>query len=309
MDIKEATQGRWPEIFLALGVRVGSSGRHCPCPICGPGKDGTRYRFDDKEGKGTWICNHCGAGDGFSLVMKVLGVNFRGAVKAIEGVIGLAGISKLQPEAKVSKKLLRKIYEESAPVIKSDPVGKYLKSRGLKVISKKLRYHPACYEPETHTKMVAMLGTFQLSDGEAITMHRTFLTKKGEKANIQKVKKLLPGLKKMSGGAIRLFEPEAGLIAIAEGIETALAVTQMSDIPCWAAVSSGLMETFEPPKGITRVEIFADRDKNFAGQKSAYILANRLVIKYRIEVDVHIPKRYGDFLDELNAGASRQKGE
>jgi putative DNA primase/helicase len=42
--------------------------------MCG-GKD--RFRFDDKEGHGTWICTHCGAGDGFSLLMKVMGIDFK----------------------------------------------------------------------------------------------------------------------------------------------------------------------------------------------------------------------------------------
>ncbi len=35
----------------------------------------TRFRFDDKEGRGTWICNHCGAGDGADLAMKVTGMS------------------------------------------------------------------------------------------------------------------------------------------------------------------------------------------------------------------------------------------
>ncbi|MDI5829610.1 hypothetical protein MJN51_36035, partial [Salmonella enterica subsp. enterica serovar Kentucky] len=34
--------------------------RHAPCPACG-GKD--RFRFDD-NGRGSFICNQCGAGDG-----------------------------------------------------------------------------------------------------------------------------------------------------------------------------------------------------------------------------------------------------
>ncbi|NYY79755.1 hypothetical protein DMH17_06695 [Raoultella planticola] len=36
--------------------------------MCG-GAD--RFRFDDKEGRGTWFCNQCGAGDGLKLVEKV----------------------------------------------------------------------------------------------------------------------------------------------------------------------------------------------------------------------------------------------
>jgi hypothetical protein len=41
----------------------GHKNRHQACPVCG-GSD--RFRFDDKEGRGTWFCNQCGAGDGLA---------------------------------------------------------------------------------------------------------------------------------------------------------------------------------------------------------------------------------------------------
>ncbi|WP_435052153.1 primase-helicase zinc-binding domain-containing protein [Escherichia coli] len=50
----------------------GAENRHQPCPVCG-GSD--RFRFDDREGRGTWYCNQCGAGDGLKLVEKVFGVS------------------------------------------------------------------------------------------------------------------------------------------------------------------------------------------------------------------------------------------
>ncbi len=62
--------GHWPRILPALGIQV-LKNRHQPCPVCG-GSD--RFRFDDREGRGTWYCNQCGAGDGLKLVEKVFGV-------------------------------------------------------------------------------------------------------------------------------------------------------------------------------------------------------------------------------------------
>lgn len=62
--------GHWPRILPELGVKV-IKNRHKACPVCG-GSD--RFRFDDKEGRGTWFCNQCGAGDGLKLVEKVFGV-------------------------------------------------------------------------------------------------------------------------------------------------------------------------------------------------------------------------------------------
>ena len=298
MDIKIATQDRWPGICAALGINIGESGKHTACPICGPGRNSHRFRFDNKDGQGTWICNQCGAGDGFALVMKVLNIEFKEAVKEIKRVVGSADVTKPQSEAKISRDLLRKIYTESKPIVDGDPAWKYLTGRGLSVISEKLRYHSACYEPETQNKMPAMLATYSLPDGTAITIHRTFITQDGEKANVQNPKKVLPALRKMTGGAIRLFEPENGVIAVAEGIETALAVYQMSKIPTWSVVSSTLMEKFEPPSGIKTVLIFGDHDKNFTGQRAAYVLANKLTVQNKLRAEVYIPKNTGDYLNE-----------
>ena len=67
MRINEITAeavGKWQSIFSSLGIEVGN-GKHCPCPVCG-GKD--RFRFDNKDGRGTYICNQCGSGDGLNLI-------------------------------------------------------------------------------------------------------------------------------------------------------------------------------------------------------------------------------------------------
>ena len=67
MKINEITSqavNKWQSIFNSLGIVVGN-GKHCPCPVCG-GKD--RFRFDNKNGRGTYICNQCGSGDGLNLI-------------------------------------------------------------------------------------------------------------------------------------------------------------------------------------------------------------------------------------------------
>lgn len=67
MKISEITAqavDKWNYIFHSLGIEVGN-GKHCPCPICG-GKD--RFRFDNQNGRGTYICNQCGSGDGLELI-------------------------------------------------------------------------------------------------------------------------------------------------------------------------------------------------------------------------------------------------
>lgn len=295
--VKAEATGRWTGIFSELGIDVGE-GNHQACPLCG-GKD--RFRYDNKDGKGTYICGQCGAGDGWVLVQKVLGCDFAEAVKQVKPIIGIVDKTEYVPKKTISPEILRDIFKGSKKASKANGVGKYLKGRGLEIVPTKLRFHPGMKEPDSGNTYPAMLGIVSMPDGEAVTIHRTFLNPETwGKAPVDKPKKLMPGLKKISGGAIRIFpQTEAGMVGIAEGIETAIACMQSLKIPTWAAVSSSMMEAFEPPVDIKTVCIFGDNDKNFTGQKAAYKLANRLVVKRNLTVEVNIPDEVGDFLDEM----------
>lgn len=300
-NIKADTQGKWPGIFASLGISVGT-GKHQPCPACG-GTD--RFRFIDKNGTGSYYCSQCKPGDGISLVMKVLKIEFKEACEELEKIIGKVQVIKHQEEQKTSPELLRKIFKASEPVKKGDPAYKYLQNRGLTQIPEMLRYCPLCWEPETKKNQKAMLAIFTLPKNEAVTMHRTYINEDGYKLNIENPKKILPPLKSMTGGAVRLYE-HTGQLGIAEGIETAVAIYESYKIPCWAALSSVLLEGFIPPVGVKELIIFGDNDINFTGQKSAYSLANKLSLQGDIRVEVNIPRQDGtDFLNELNSAQER----
>jgi putative DNA primase/helicase len=94
-DAIAAARGRWPEILAALAGLSDAelSDRHQPCPLCG-GTD--RYRFDDKDGSGSWFCNQCGgkdqrggAGSGMDLLMRRQGWSFVEAARQVEAFLGL----------------------------------------------------------------------------------------------------------------------------------------------------------------------------------------------------------------------------
>lgn len=303
--VKQDSIGKWPGILEKLGIQVGT-GKHGPCPIpgCG-GKD--RYRFDDK-GNGMWFCNQCGAGDGFKLVMKVLNIDFKEAIETVGKIVGTVESTKYQKETTVSPQTLRKMFNDSKPIKEGDPAYMYLKNRGLEIdFLRNVRCTSKAWEPERKQDTHAMLSIFHKADGKAVTMLRTYITHDGYKQNIDKVKKIMPALDKMKGGAVRLYDlnnPEFLLhntLGITEGIETAIACKMTFQIPVWASLSSTLMEGFIPPKDIETLIIFADNDKNFAGQKAAYCLANRIALEKKINVSVDVPEVPGeDFLDEMN---------
>ena len=82
--------GRWAGILQTLGIDAQHlRNKHGPCPVC-QGKD--RFRFDDKEGRGTWYCSHCGSGDGFKLLQLLHGWPFSHAAKEVDG----AGLDRTQ---------------------------------------------------------------------------------------------------------------------------------------------------------------------------------------------------------------------
>ncbi|MFQ1823120.1 DUF927 domain-containing protein [Aeromonas dhakensis] len=86
-DVAAAATGHWPGLLTAVGIDIPRDGKHGPCPTCG-GKD--RFRLDDKGGRGTWICNQCGAGDGLTLVGLVTGKPIKEAAELIAPLVGLS---------------------------------------------------------------------------------------------------------------------------------------------------------------------------------------------------------------------------
>lgn len=86
-DARRAAHGRWPDILRGLGVAAEClRDKHGPCPYCG-GKD--RFRFDDKEGRGTYVCNNCGSGDGFGLLELVHGWKPKECLEQVGAYLGL----------------------------------------------------------------------------------------------------------------------------------------------------------------------------------------------------------------------------
>ncbi|MGL5041079.1 MAG: primase-helicase zinc-binding domain-containing protein [Aeromonas sp.] len=95
--ISSAAQYKWRETIEMAGIALPATAKkHGPCPICG-GKD--RFRFDDKDGRGTWFCNQCGAGDGLSLVQKATGKSMRNVLSFLASILGISGSAPLDRAA------------------------------------------------------------------------------------------------------------------------------------------------------------------------------------------------------------------
>ncbi len=303
----DLARGRWKSVVLpALGVpNEYLSGRHSGCPLCGQGKD--TFRFDDKDGNGTYFCGKCGAGRGMDFVMKWEGLDWPQAAKRVDEILG--EVQPLQPPTtpkRDPKPGIDLITNGSKSLTGTDPASVYLRNRGLSVISPELMWNPSVKYWEVNNEGFKELGQFPAMvapvrnvSGELVTYHITYLSK-GAKAKVPDPKKVKPPLcEKLSGEAIQLF-PAGKQLAVAEGIETALAFYEVYQTPVWATCNANQMERLVIPDCVEELTIVADNDESFTGQAAAYALAKKAVNTGRA-VKVILEGMTGqDYLDIFN---------
>lgn len=298
VDIIDAARGKWRGILMELGVASNFlKNSHGPCPLCG-GKD--RWRWDNQEGSGSYICSNCGSGYGMCLVRNFLNIDYRSAVREIEKILDVVKVdskshatSKLDPE-KV-RRGLREMYGQTKQVQKGDLVDAYFNSRGLGEPSypKSLRFANRLNDGQGGSRP-CLVATVVDVEGKPVTLHRTFLNPNGSsKAEMESPRKLAAGAFP-AGACVRLSDGDSeDTLGIAEGIETAMSASQIYDMPVWAALTAGGLEKWEPPAGCSIISIFGDNDRSFTGHNAAYSLAKKLIRK-GYDVTVHFPKQIGD---------------
>ena len=144
MHAADLAIGRWPGLLVRFGIeRHLLTGKHVPCPVC-EGRD--RFRFDDREGRGTFFCSHCGAGDGFKLLQLLKGWSFKQAAFEVEGIVNTVQTGSAMPVQSDATKVeaCRRIWRESRAVVVDDPVHQYLARRtGIDAAPACIRFHPA----------------------------------------------------------------------------------------------------------------------------------------------------------------------
>lgn len=316
-EIAQLCQHRWTDILQSFGVNpVALNGRNQPCPLCG-GKN--RYRFTNYQGNGTVVCSQCmqpeECVDGFEFLMRLTGKQFKEIAQEVRGVLGETRARPPQnSDVERHRARLRKVWADANPLSKGCPTHLYLLNRGLAGIEfgrlESLRCHPGLDYwhvegnelPYKLGIFPAMIGLVTTTDGHPATLHCTYLTSEGKKASVDPVRKMMTPSRSFGGGAVRLATPASGQpLAVAEGIETALAIKlQHPDFCPWAVISAGNMEKFMPPDEVSSaIYIAADNDHSFVGQAAAFTLARKLSAK-KHKASVLMPEKKGtDFNDQL----------
>jgi hypothetical protein len=133
-----------------------------------------------------------------------------------------------------------------------------------------LRFHPFCpFGPERIPAMLALLR--HVITDQPTGIHRTALAHGG-----QGKRNLSGGSKRMWGrsaqAAVKL-QPHNGVLGIAEGIETALSAGELFDVPVWALLSAGGIQSCPVIPDVRQLIIFADHDET--GLSAAHHCARR----------------------------------
>jgi len=334
--VKNWTPAQWDALvaqYLPADVLTDRfwRGRPGPCPICG-GHD--RFTYDNKRGRGDWVCRKCNdgspkAGDGIELVCRVTGMSYielqcRLSGESAEPIasrpdrpVHIRARKGDDHEAKIRR--IKKQWGSAKPLVWGDHAIRYLAARvpGLRAPrpqALRLVMQDYRYEGELIGRYPTIIAQFMLSDGQMATVHRTSLdpaqpakativTKHGEilPAKRNDVSALPP-----AGGAVRLMVPRNGELGVAEGLETAYAAYMLFGVPTWYCLNRGLLSQFVVPLGLDvhTVHVFADFDQvdpktgKSPGMDDALTLAKRLRAD-GFKVVMHRPMVRGtDFCDE-----------
>lgn len=287
--VKQAC-GHWPRILPALGMKV-IKNRHQACPVCG-GAD--RFRFDDKEGRGTWFCNQCGAGDGLKLVEKVFGISASEAARKVNAVTG--HLPPVAPEVMAAADAGTEADRKAAAALAVRLLEKTRPATGNAYLTRKGFPARECLTLTTSHKT----GGVAYRAGDVVV---PLYDETGALVNLQLIN--AEGLKRtLKGGQVKGAchtiegKKQAGKrLWIAEGYATALNVHHLTGETVMVALSSvnllSLASLARSKHPACQIILAADRDLNGDGQTKAAAAAAAC------EGVVALPPVFGDWNDAM----------
>lgn len=276
-NVTLAARGHWPVILPQLGITIPKRGQHGPCPACG-GKD--RFRLDDKEGRGTFICNQCGAGDGLDLVKLTTGKSSLEAAREVAAVLGMEG---RQPDPEAAQRHQRKAQALASKEAAQQERQRHRAALRAESITHNTEPGPSAYlEQKGLTEWpfsvlsagLVAVGGIDFTPG---TLVLPLVNEAGDLVNVQLIdasgnKRFLPGGQK-AGAYHLLAGQETEPVCVVEGLATGLSVQRLTQGPVYVAFDAGnldgvtaIAQRQQPGKALI---IAADHDRNGTGQRKA----------------------------------------
>ena len=267
------------------------------CPACGYAKPTLEVAVE--QDRIAISCNACGA------------------VADIAAMMGIASDIVTTPSAQSSKVTRALDAWRNATPAAGSLVERYLQSRGITCpIPTSIRFLPRqrnWSDDGTYPTMISLVQRVLGDDDHAALerdpslidagAHFTFLQGGGPDGPVVKAatdaSKLTLGQLRHGGVWLTPVETIGEQLAVAEGIETALSVMQITKLPTVAALSAAGMRSLRWPPQVRRLWIAADNDE--AGLKAAEVLLGR-ALRAGLQAHIKIPAGgKNDFNDLLRS--------
>lgn len=293
-------------IVEALGGEWRGRSGLAPCPICQPeGRRDQRALSVSESGGRTLVrCHKSGCAVWPELQRRGL-VEGRG--EGASPPDPAEAERRRQEERRRDAQRLRAAHDLFAAGVSCEntPAAVYLEGRGIREVrfnrlSPTLRFHPGALHSPSGLHLPAMLAQIRGPKGQALGIHRTFLKPDGSgKTDVGPAKMMLGP---SAGGAVR-FGPDAPVLGLAEGVETALSVCAASRrglrLTVWATLSTSGLKAVVLPPAPTAAVVLICADHDDAGLAAAEATAERLEAEGRTVQIITPPTPGTDFNDVL----------
>lgn len=252
----EMFNGRWRDTLESYGCQLPRSKNHGPCPVCG-GKD--RFRFDDKQGRGTWFCSQCEPQSGGGLKLLSMFIN-KSTMDTAKELLGDDDYKTIAP---------KRIQTIDHDAVRQANIEQAKKGAKTLIDTAKLAQHGYMLKKGLTSEYITN-GQPIFSKGGVIEKGSLLLIpvyKNNELVNVQKI--TIDGDKKpLFGGDMQgvqhVIEGSGSSVAIVEGFATGVTVNNLTGYKTYVAFNTGnLLEAVKKAKADnpdSRIVIFADHD-------------------------------------------------
>ena len=268
------------EIAAALGGRPVTGGRYqcsCPVPSHGKGKGDKRPSLLIRDGDRRLLVK-CWAGCRAHDVLDEL--RRRGLLDGRQTCRSAASTPPKPTRQRDLRSYAETLWRESRPIGDAVAATYFRQQRGITIpLPPTLRFH---------TGKRAVIAAVSGEERRLLSVQATFLSTRGLKLSRRT-------FGRVEDGAARLGAADKAL-GLAEGVETALSVTELFGVTCWATLGAERFTKVAIPACVEELHIYADRDTT--GLAKAEEAARSF--SRRLRVEVHAPGR-GDFNDVLRA--------
>lgn len=278
------------EIVERLGGTWCNGGGMCRCPAHDDRTPSLSIRSGEQR-----LLFHCFAGCEPLEVIRALR-----ALGLLEPRLRPCGAAGGAPSTKAdsdrrNRAAAARLWVDARP-LRGSPAEAYLRGRGLALEASDLRYHPRAPDGRGRGAIFRPAMLAAVRDGSGlVAVHRTFLdARSGTLADLAVPKRALG---RLVTGAVRLRPPCGRELGLAEGIETAMAATQLTGIPCWATLGTERFARVELPLSVRRLILFLDNDP---GGRRADALAREAHRGSAVRIETRFPEAPGaDWNDVL----------